>query len=64
MFGRVDPLEQGFRGVPVKHGNCLLPNDWPGIHTCVNQVHRAASDFDAIIQCLLPGFQTGKARQE
>jgi len=64
MFRRVDPLEQGFRGVGVKHGNGLLCDDWARIHTCVDQVHCAAGDFDAIIQGLLPGFQTGKARQE
>ncbi len=64
VFGYLNPLVQCLRGVIVQHGHSLLADNRPGIHTCVDEMHRAARHLDAVRQRLLPCRQARKGRQQ
>ena len=55
---------QTFRRVVVEHRHGLLADDGAGIHARVHEMHRATRHLHAVIQRLLPCFQTGKRRQQ
>ena len=64
MLRGVNALVQGFRRIIVQDGNGLLRDNWPRIYSGIDEMHRATGDLHAMIQRLLPGFQSGKRREQ
>ena len=63
-FDDLDPLVQGGFVVAVEHRDGLLGQNRPGVGPRIDQVHGAAGDLDAVVQCLRYGMRTGKRRQQ
>jgi len=60
MLRRVNPLMQTFRRVVVQDRHGLLADDWSGINSGIHKMHRAACHLHAVIQRLLPRFESGE----
>jgi len=60
VFRRVNPRVQTFRRVVIQNRHGLLADDRPGINARVHEMHRAARNLHAVIQRLLPRFESGK----
>jgi hypothetical protein len=63
-FRALDACMQSCWGIVVQDGHCLLRNDGARIHSGIHQVHAAASNFNAMIPCLFPGFESWERRQK
>jgi hypothetical protein len=64
MLGGVNTLVQAFSGVVVQNRNCLLADDGAGIYAGIHEMNGATGDFHTMVESLLPGFKTGKGRQQ
>ena len=60
MLCLVNALVQRLRRIVIMHGNGLLADDRASVHTGVHKMHGASRDFDAVIQRLLPCFESWK----
>ena len=60
----MDALVQAFRRVGCQYWDSLLSDNRSCIDPGINKMHRAAGDFNAIIEGLFPGLQPGKRGQK
>lgn len=60
MFGDLDALVQGVRGVVGEDGNFLLGEYGAGVHAAIHEVDRASAFGGFCFDGLFPGFQTGE----
>ena len=60
VFGAMNALKQSLRGVFIQHGDSFLSDDGARVNSLINKMDSGAGVFDAVIQCLLPGFQAWK----
>jgi len=64
VFRRVNAFVQRGCSIIVQDRNGLLRDDGAGIDASIHEMHRAARDFDAAIQCLFPRFKARERRQQ
>ena len=59
-FNPLDPLVKRRRRVRRQNRNGVLCDDRSAVDALVDEMHRAAGDFHAVIEGLFPGFQSRK----
>ena len=64
MLGHLNAFVQRLGGVPIQDGHGALGDNRSGIDTGIHKMDRATGDPDAVVERLLPRFQSRERRQE